>query len=157
MILAHGGAGKYRVLPSAVSGSTPPAVPRSADAIPDRSRPACLRCRCDLRSGEATRAPEHEAASPPGPNVSLPAHGRGHRWYTQTPMTDEYLLNMLGIAADMAGADGATLFLVDGEILRPWLIYHLPIAYIEGIGEVRVGTQCCGRAVEHKRPWIVSE
>ena len=72
-------------------------------------------------------------------------------------MTDEYLGKMLGVACDMAGADGATLFVVDGEVLRPYLIYRLPVEYIEGIGVVRVGSQCCGRAVEQKRPWIVKD
>lgn len=72
-------------------------------------------------------------------------------------MTDEYLGKMLRVACEMADADGATLFVVDGEVLRPYLIYRLPPEYIEGIGVVRVGAQCCGRAVEHKRPWIVSD
>lgn len=72
-------------------------------------------------------------------------------------MTDEYLGRMLGVASDMADADGATLFVVDGPVLRPWLVYRLPVDYIQGVGNVRVGTQCCGRAVEHKRPWIVSD
>lgn len=64
---------------------------------------------------------------------------------------------MLGMACEMANAQGATLFIVDGSILRPYLIYNLPAEYIEGIGTVRVGTQCCGRAVAHKKPWIVSD
>lgn len=72
-------------------------------------------------------------------------------------MTDEYLGKMLGVACDMADADGATLFVVDGAVLRPYLVYRLPVEYIQGIGMVHVGTQCCGRAVEHKRPWIVSD
>lgn len=72
-------------------------------------------------------------------------------------MTDEYLAKMLGVACQMANAHGATLFVVDGEMLRPYLIYNLPGEYIRGIGAVRVGTQCCGRAVEHKRPWIVTD
>jgi GAF domain-containing protein len=70
-------------------------------------------------------------------------------------VTDEYLGRMLGLACEMADADGATLFMVEGDVLRPYLVYHLPIEYIRGIGDVRIGTQCCGRAVEHKRPWIV--
>ena len=72
-------------------------------------------------------------------------------------MTDEYLGKMLSVACEMADADGATLFIVDGEVLRPYLIYHIPAEYIQAIGPVRIGTQCCGRAVEHKRPWIVSD
>jgi|UPI00047AD600 GAF domain-containing protein len=72
-------------------------------------------------------------------------------------MTDEYLGKMLGVACEMAGAQGATLFIVDGEVLRPYIICNLPVEYIRGIGPVRVGSQCCGRAIEHKKPWIVSD
>ncbi len=72
-------------------------------------------------------------------------------------MTDAYLGRMLGVACDMANAQGATLFMVDGAVLRPHLIYNLPAEYIQGIGEVKVGAQCCGRAVEHKKPWIVTD
>lgn len=72
-------------------------------------------------------------------------------------MTDEYLGKMLGVACDVAEADGATLFVVDGAVLRPYLVYGIPLEYIQGIGAVRVGTQCCGRAVEQKRPWIVKD
>jgi len=64
---------------------------------------------------------------------------------------------MVRLACELADAHGATLFTVDGPILRPYIIYNLPREYITGIGTVRVGTQCCGRAVEHKRPWIVSD
>lgn len=72
-------------------------------------------------------------------------------------MTDEYLGKMLSVACDMANAQGATLFTIDGPILRPYLVYKLPEEYIRGIGIVRVGAQCCGRAVAHKKPWIVTD
>ena len=72
-------------------------------------------------------------------------------------MTDEYLAKMLGVASQMANAHGATLFVVDKDVLRPYLVYNLPAEYIRGIGPVRIGTQCCGRAVEHKKPWIVTD
>jgi GAF domain-containing protein len=72
-------------------------------------------------------------------------------------MTDGYLAKMLGVACEMAGAQGATLYVVDGPVLKPYIIYNLPAEYIRGIGTVRVGAQCCGRAVEQKRPWIVSD
>ena len=36
-------------------------------------------------------------------------------------------------------------------------VYNLPEEYIAGIGTVRVGSQSCGRAVEHKKPWIVTD
>ena len=52
---------------------------------------------------------------------------------------------------------GASLFLVKGDVLQPYVIYNLPEDYIAGIGEVRVGSQCCGRAVAAKKPWIVTD
>jgi GAF domain-containing protein len=64
---------------------------------------------------------------------------------------------MVRLACEQADAEGATLFLVDGPILRPYIVYNLPKEYTDGIGTVRVGTQCCGRAVEQKRPWIVAD
>jgi GAF domain-containing protein len=64
---------------------------------------------------------------------------------------------MVRLACELASAHGATLFLVDGPVLRPYVIYNLPKGYIDGIGTVRVGTQCCGRAVAHQSPWIVSD
>lgn len=64
---------------------------------------------------------------------------------------------MVRLACELADAQGATLFLVDGQVLRPFVIYNLPKEYIAGIGTVQVGTQCCGRAVAHKKPWIVSD
>ena len=72
-------------------------------------------------------------------------------------MTDEYLETMVRLACDIADAEAASLFIVDGELLRPYIIYNLPAKYVEGIGEVRVGTQCCGRAVANRKPWIVSD
>lgn len=64
---------------------------------------------------------------------------------------------MVRLACQLADAHGATLFVVDGSILRPYIVYNLPREYVAGIGTVRVGEQCCGRAVEDKRPWIVSD
>lgn len=72
-------------------------------------------------------------------------------------MTVAYLETMVRLAAQIADAHGASLFLSDGCVLRPYVIYNLPVAYITGVGPVRVGTQCCGRAVESKKPWIVTD
>ena len=72
-------------------------------------------------------------------------------------MTDSYLTTMVRLACELGDAHGASLFWVDGDALRPYIIYNLPEEYITGIGTVRVGTQCCGRAVEHKKPWIVAD
>jgi GAF domain-containing protein len=72
-------------------------------------------------------------------------------------MNEAYLKTMVRLACELADAYGASLFLVDGAVLRPYIIYNLPKEYISGIGAVRVGTQCCGRAVEHKKPWVVGD
>lgn len=72
-------------------------------------------------------------------------------------MTLAYLETMVRLAAEIAEAHGSTLFLVDGRVLRPYIIYNLSEEYIAGIGRVEVGRQCCGRAVEAKKPWIVTD
>lgn len=72
-------------------------------------------------------------------------------------MNERYLENLVRLAAEIADAHAASLFTVDGDILRPYVIYNLPADYVAGIGSVRVGTQCCGRAVEQKKPWIVTD
>jgi GAF domain-containing protein len=48
-------------------------------------------------------------------------------------------------------------FLLPQVPLNPYIVNNFPQEYITGIGSVRVGTQCCGRAVEHKRPWVVTD
>ena len=68
-----------------------------------------------------------------------------------------YLEKMVALACEIANADAGSLFLVDGDVLRPYITHNLPQEYIAGIGEVRIGTQCCGRAVAAKKPWVVSD
>jgi len=72
-------------------------------------------------------------------------------------MEVSFIANLVRLAAEGARATGSTLFLVQGEFLYPYVVNNLPEEYIAGIGAVRVGTQCCGRAVEHKRPWVVTD
>lgn len=66
-----------------------------------------------------------------------------------------FIANLVRLACEAARATGSTLFLVRGEFLYPYAVNNLPDEYIKGIGIVRVGTQCCGRAVAEKRPWVV--
>jgi GAF domain-containing protein len=68
-----------------------------------------------------------------------------------------FIANLVRLACEAAGGNGATLCLVRGEYLLPYIVHKLPQEYMDGIGPVRIGTQCCGRAVEHKRPWIVTD
>lgn len=71
----------------------------------------------------------------------------------------DFIDNLVRLAGEAARADGATLYTVDStrKFLKPFTVYNLPNSYIEGIGLVEVGTQCCGRAVQRKAPWIVSD
>src|SRR5512140_1908027 len=66
-----------------------------------------------------------------------------------------FIENLVRLACEAADGSGATLCLVSGEYLQPYIVHKLPKEYIEGIGPVRIGAQCCGRAVAHKRPWVV--
>jgi len=72
-------------------------------------------------------------------------------------MDFSFIANLVRLAAEGARAVGSTLFLVQGDFLYPYATHNLPAEYINGIGAVRVGTQCCGRAVEHRRPWVVTD
>ena len=70
---------------------------------------------------------------------------------------DVHVVKLLRLACEIADAQGASLFLVNGDVLLPYVIYNLPKDYVAGIGEVRVGSQCCGRAVASRKPWIVTD
>jgi GAF domain-containing protein len=72
-------------------------------------------------------------------------------------MNERYLETLVRLAAEIADAHAASLFTVEGNILRPYVIYNLPPDYVAGIGSVRIGAQCCGRAVEKEAPWIVTD
>jgi GAF domain-containing protein len=67
--------------------------------------------------------------------------------------------SMLPIVAQLADSDGASLFLTDevGQVLKPLATFGLPKSYVERCGLVRIGDQCCGRAVEHRKLWVVSD
>jgi GAF domain-containing protein len=45
---------------------------------------------------------------------------------------------------------------VTSEILVPYATIEIPPDFTRLCGDVRVGDQCCGRAVLHKKPWIVA-
>jgi len=70
---------------------------------------------------------------------------------------DMHVVKLLRLACEIADAQGASLFVVKGDVLKPYVVYNLPEDYIAGIGEVRIGSQCCGRAVQARKPWIVTD
>jgi GAF domain-containing protein len=67
--------------------------------------------------------------------------------------------DMVRLAGEAAKSEACSLFLLnrDSELLHPAVVIGLPETYVRGIGSVRVGTQCCGRAVAERRPWIVED
>ncbi len=64
--------------------------------------------------------------------------------------------NLVRLAADGAGANSASLYVVREGALHPWYVLGLSPEYVRACGPVPVGEQCCGRAVAHQKPWIVS-
>lgn len=69
------------------------------------------------------------------------------------------LTSLVRLAAEAAKAPSASFYRLDesGTTLKPFILYGLPDAYVRGCGDVLVGTQCCGRAVQHRRPWVVRD
>jgi GAF domain-containing protein len=69
------------------------------------------------------------------------------------------LTSLVRLAAEGAKSSSASLYVLaaTGSVLKPYIVHGLPEEYVRGCGDVIVGTQCCGRAVQHRRPWIVSD
>ena len=67
--------------------------------------------------------------------------------------------NMLPIVAQLANSNGASLFLTDEveQVLKPLVTYGLPESYVKLCGFVPIGEQCCGRAVQQRKLWVVSD
>jgi GAF domain-containing protein len=66
---------------------------------------------------------------------------------------------LIQLAAEDGNSGAGSLYIADWhqQVLKPLVTYGLPKAYVEACGDVRVGDQCCGRAVQHRKPWIVSD
>ena len=69
------------------------------------------------------------------------------------------LSNLLQLAAEAAKSSAASIYLVNTgqNTLEPLITYGLPQSYVEACGHVRIGEQCCGRAVQHRKPWVVTD
>ena len=62
------------------------------------------------------------------------------------------------LAVESSGASGGSFYVrnVTREVLVPYATIEIPPDFTRLCGDVRVGDQCCGRAVLHKKPWIVA-
>lgn len=69
------------------------------------------------------------------------------------------ITELVTLAAQAAGTNMGALYMLDGSkhFLQPYVLVNLPKDYVGECGNVEVGTQCCGRAVQHKKPWVVSD
>lgn len=75
--------------------------------------------------------------------------------YQVTPFVER----LVRLAGEGAHSAACSLYLLDTskKSLHPSVVIGLPEAYVKAWGAVAVGTQCCGRAVAHAKPWIVSD
>jgi GAF domain-containing protein len=64
--------------------------------------------------------------------------------------------NLVRLAAQGVGSSSASFYTVRDGALYPWYVYGLPKEYIAACGAVQIGEQCCGRAVAHRKPWVVA-
>lgn len=71
--------------------------------------------------------------------------------------TKQAIARLVKAAADCVGSDMGSFYIVDGGVLRPYVTHNFPPHYAEACAAVPIGTQCCGRAVLHKMPWIVED
>jgi GAF domain-containing protein len=66
---------------------------------------------------------------------------------------------LIQLAAEDGNSGAGSLFIVDWheQVLKPFVTCGPPEAYVEACGNIRIGDQCCGRAVQHRKSWIVSD
>jgi GAF domain-containing protein len=70
-----------------------------------------------------------------------------------------FVERLVRLAGEGANSNACSLYLLNDAKthLVPGVVIGLPESYVAGCGNVEVGTQCCGRAVQHKKAWIVSD
>jgi GAF domain-containing protein len=83
----------------------------------------------------------------------------GHRHIADSTNLKQTISGLVKMAVATSGTDMGSLFLLHKNegVLHPYILLNLPLTYIKGCAEVPVGTQCCGRAVLHKIPWVVED
>lgn len=83
----------------------------------------------------------------------------GHRHISDSKNLKETITGLVRMAAASSGTDMGSLFLLNRTqgLLQPYCTYNLPESYLAGCTTVPVGTQCCGRAVLHRIPWVVED
>ena len=69
------------------------------------------------------------------------------------------LAEILQLAAEAANSASSSFYVVDRQehVLKPAITCGLLPSYVDACGDVPIGGQCCGRAVQYRKPWIVSD
>jgi hypothetical protein len=69
------------------------------------------------------------------------------------------IAKLVEAAASALGSDMGSFYVLhaDENVLKPYVTFNFPEAYLAGCSAVRVGQQCCGRAAKYKLPWIVED
>jgi GAF domain-containing protein len=69
------------------------------------------------------------------------------------------IAKLVEAAASALGSDMGSFYLLDedGKVLKPYVTFNFPEAYLAGCSAVRIGEQCCGRAAQYKLPWVVED
>ena len=89
----------------------------------------------------------------------LPFIEQGLETLRFTASTVTTLENLVQLAVKAARSDAGSLYLGDEQrgVLKKSVVIGLSEDYIAECGDVPIGEQCCGRAVMHKKPWIVTD
>ncbi len=106
-----------------------------------------------LFQGEQLRI--YTLVMPERPQIAI--HPTGTALLPGNGVLQHQLAELVALAAEGARSNSASLYIVDEstQTLKPGITYNLPADYIAGCGDVAIGDQCCGRAVAHKREWVV--
>jgi GAF domain-containing protein len=69
------------------------------------------------------------------------------------------LAQLIQLTAEAGNSHAASIFIVDSRenVLKPLITFGLPESYVKACGDIRIGDQCCGRAVQQRKTWIVSD
>ena len=69
------------------------------------------------------------------------------------------LNELVQLAVNAARSEAGSLFLLDEErqVLKIAVAIGLPDEYVKGCGDIALGDQCCGRAAQQKKAWVVTD
>ena len=84
---------------------------------------------------------------------------RGREYIARSSNVSKTVEDLVRVAAEAVGSKMGALYLLDKtrSVLRPFVLVNVPDEYVKGVGDVQLGTQCCGRAALHQLPWYVDD